>query len=598
MASDITLSSSVRQNLLSLQSTAQLMSMTQNRLATGKKVNSALDNPASFFTSQSLNNRASDLSTLLDSINQAQQTLKAADTGITSLTKLVESAKSLAKQAQQSSAPAATYALNIAGTAIAADTNATATSTSTFTATIAAATASVQSSVAIDATDLATDWADGQTFSLTFGGVTATFESDTGTDGVGAGNIGFTDADELAAAIQSAFGDAVSVSDDGAGNITVAGNFTQSFTVGGSAAAQGTDTAAVDGDTLTINDGTNTATFRKVASGAVAADGTFSNLAELSAAVTASNLTGITAAASGSNLQISAAAGGQFTVGGTLGTDFGFAATAYEATNTTLGALAGQSLTIQVGDEDANTFTFTATTTRADLEEWVGDLELGTGVTASISGAGVLSVTSTSKEKITVNGSNAAVNTALGLTDEDGVHSPTATVPTFSDTRTTYQNQYNDLLKQIDTLASDASYNGINLLNGDELKVAFNEDGSSSLTIKGVSFDSTSLGLTALNGNEFQTNGQIDEVLTKIDAALSSLRTQASKFGSNLTTVQTRQDFTKNMVNNLQVGADALVLADTNEEGANLLALQTRQQLSTTALSLSAQADQAVLRLF
>ncbi len=111
MSSNITLSSGVRQNLLALQSTAALMSSTQNRLATGKSVNSALDNPGNFFTSQSLNNRASDLNSLLDSIGQAQQTLKAADTGLTSLTKLVESAKSIAKQAQQ--APAAgstTYA--------------------------------------------------------------------------------------------------------------------------------------------------------------------------------------------------------------------------------------------------------------------------------------------------------------------------------------------------------------------------------------------------------------------------------------------------------------------------------------------------------
>ena len=76
------------------------------------------------------------------------------------------------------------------------------------------------------------------------------------------------------------------------------------------------------------------------------------------------------------------------------------------------------------------------------------------------------------------------------------------------------------------------------------------------------------------------------------------MRTQASAFGANLTTVQNRQDFTKNLINTLQTGADNLVLADTNEEGANMLALQTRQQLSTTALSLSAQADQAVLRLF
>src|SRR6266566_5240141 len=103
--SDIVLTAGIRQNLLSLQKTASLMSETQNRLATGKKVNSALDNPASFFTSQSLNNRASDLNSLLDSIGQAQQTLSAADTGLTSLTKLVQSAKSIAQQARQAAQP-------------------------------------------------------------------------------------------------------------------------------------------------------------------------------------------------------------------------------------------------------------------------------------------------------------------------------------------------------------------------------------------------------------------------------------------------------------------------------------------------------------
>ena len=128
--------------------------------------------------------------------------------------------------------------------------------------------------------------------------------------------------------------------------------------------------------------------------------------------------------------------------------------------------------------------------------------------------------------------------------------------------------------------------------------MVFNETGTSSLTITGVTFDAAGLGLDAVTGAGFQSDGDIDAVITKLDTALSSLRTQASKFGSNLSTVQTRQDFTKNMVNTLQTGADNLVLADTNEEGANLLALQTRQQLSTTALSLSAQADQAVLRLF
>src|SRR6188508_782917 len=103
--SDIVLSAAVRQNLLALQNTAQLMSLTQNRLATGKKVNTALDNPTNYFTSQALTARASDLNALLDSIGQAQKTLEAANQGITSLTKLVESAKSIAKQARQVTEP-------------------------------------------------------------------------------------------------------------------------------------------------------------------------------------------------------------------------------------------------------------------------------------------------------------------------------------------------------------------------------------------------------------------------------------------------------------------------------------------------------------
>src|SRR3954471_3860305 len=103
MSSGIVLSASVRQNLLSLQSTADLLSTTQNRLATGNKVNTALDNPANFFTAQSLNSRASDINSLLDGIGNGVQILQAANTGITSLQKLVDTAKSLANQALQTS---------------------------------------------------------------------------------------------------------------------------------------------------------------------------------------------------------------------------------------------------------------------------------------------------------------------------------------------------------------------------------------------------------------------------------------------------------------------------------------------------------------
>src|ERR1700726_3758704 len=100
--SDIVLSAAVRQNLLSLQSTAQLLSTTQNRLATGNKVNSALDNPTNFFTASGLNNRASDINNLLDSIGNGVQVLQAANTGITSLEGLVQSAQSVANQVLQS----------------------------------------------------------------------------------------------------------------------------------------------------------------------------------------------------------------------------------------------------------------------------------------------------------------------------------------------------------------------------------------------------------------------------------------------------------------------------------------------------------------
>src|SRR6188472_961928 len=127
--SDIVLSASVRQNLLSLQSTADLLSTTQNRLATGKKVNSALDNPTNFFTAASLDNRASDINNLLDGISNGVQILQAANTGITSLQKLVDTAKSIANQVLQTSTGYSTKA-NVdvtgtgTGTTVASDLNA------------------------------------------------------------------------------------------------------------------------------------------------------------------------------------------------------------------------------------------------------------------------------------------------------------------------------------------------------------------------------------------------------------------------------------------------------------------------------------------
>jgi flagellin len=160
--------------------------------------------------------------------------------------------------------------------------------------------------------------------------------------------------------------------------------------------------------------------------------------------------------------------------------------------------------------------------------------------------------------------------------------------------------QFDAILGQITQLAGDSGFNGINLLastTSTNLTLTLNESGSSSVTVNAVDFSANGL---ALNNsvNNWGGSSDITAASTQLTTALSTLRSQSQAFGSNLSTVQIRQDFTKAMINTLQTGSDSLTLADSNQEGANLLALQTRQQLSTTALSLASQASQAVLRLF
>jgi len=167
--------------------------------------------------------------------------------------------------------------------------------------------------------------------------------------------------------------------------------------------------------------------------------------------------------------------------------------------------------------------------------------------------------------------------------------------------RATLASQYNSLLSQVDLLASDSGLNGINLLGGNDLTITLNETGSSTVTISSVDYTDVSnpSGLNIANStNNWAASSDTDTAAASLTAALTTLRSASQALSSNLQTVQVRQDFTKAMVNTLQTGAANLTLADSNEEGANLLALQTRQQLSTTALSLASQAGQSVLRLF
>jgi flagellin-like hook-associated protein FlgL len=162
-------------------------------------------------------------------------------------------------------------------------------------------------------------------------------------------------------------------------------------------------------------------------------------------------------------------------------------------------------------------------------------------------------------------------------------------------------NQFDSIRSQIAKMARDSGYGGQNLLDGDSLSVEFNEDGTNTLSVSGTNAESTTEGTIAgvtVDAASFDTNTNIEAAISDIDDAVTNLRTEAQKLASNLSTIQIRADFTTQMANTLNTGADNLTLADMNEEGANMLMLQTRQSLGTTSLSMSSQAAQAVLQLF
>ena len=160
--------------------------------------------------------------------------------------------------------------------------------------------------------------------------------------------------------------------------------------------------------------------------------------------------------------------------------------------------------------------------------------------------------------------------------------------------------QYDAIVAQIGSLAKDSGFNGTNLLGNDTLTVTLNETGSSSTAVVGVDYtDATASPLSISNAtNNWADSAAITASGSDLTSALTSLRSESQALGASLSTVQIRQDFTKATISTLQTGSSDLTLADSNQEGANLLALQTRQQLSTTALSLASQADQNVLKLF
>ncbi|MGJ4882458.1 flagellin, partial [Bradyrhizobium sp. HKCCYLRH3097] len=262
--------------------------------------------------------------------------------------------------------------------------------------------------------------------------------------------------------------------------------------------------------------------------------------------------------------------------------------------------LSGKTLTVgATGGGTATSITFGLGTGQVKSLNDLNTALAANNLQATIdSSTGKISITTTNDAASAtigaIGGTSAASSQAFnGLTAAAPVADATAQTQ-----RASLVSQYNNVLAQINTTAADASFNGINLLNGDTLKLTFNETGKSTLSITGVTFNSAGLGLSNLtSGTDFLDNNSANKVIGVLNSASSTLRNEASTLGSNLSVVQVRQDFNKNLINVLQTGSSNLTLADTNEEAANSQALSTRQSIAVSALSLANQSQASVLQL-
>ena len=512
--SGIVLTASVRQNLLSLQSTAELLSTTQGRLASGKKVNTALDNPTNFFTAQGLDNRASDINNLLDAIGNGVQVLQAANTGITSLQKLVDSAKSIASQVLQT--------------------------------TVGYTPRSNVSTAAIP-------------------GATPTNLLGTGTNATITGT-----------AIPGA-----------AAPTTKLSALTTPITAA--------DSLTIDGKTISF---ANTGTGNAVTSAGGTLDLATATVSDLLAAVDLVTGATVPSALAGGALTLSTGTTTALTIGGTAGTLTRLGLT---AGTTQVGAppLSGQTLTIgATGGGTATSIVFGTGIGQVSTLNQLNAALAANHLQAGISPSGVINIVTANEAASSTIGTIGGTATGAGAAF-NGLTAPAPVAdPDSQAARAGLVVQYNNVLNQINTTSGDASFNGINLLNGDTLKLTFNETGKSTLNINGVTFNLAGLALANLNqGVDFLDSGSANRVLTSLNAASTTLRSEASTLGSNLSIVQIRQDFSKNLINVLQTGSSNLTLADTNEEAANSQALSTRQSIAVSALSLANQSQQSVLQL-
>ncbi len=509
---DISLTASMRSNLLSLQNTQSLMDMTQERLSTGKKVNSAIDNPSSYYTSQSLTNRASDLSALLDSMGQGVQTLKAANEGIETITAFTQQAKSVANSARD----------------IANNMKTKVTSTR----------------------DLKADQLVGE------GNIYVDIRADKSTTKV------------TMTGIDTAF----------AGS-TAKGSATFSINVMVDGKAETVDVTQeldIDGSKTKITKESIQAAFD-----AKFGDGKFTiDLA--AAALTVTSNDGQSVMVTGYSKPVITSTSGTITAGPTANTltqDTNIETITISETDTVQDVIDKLNAYQEQLDGANNSAVL-----KAELDPTTNKLVIKASEAADEAGIEIGIATVIPESKV-LQGLDGKIETRAS--DEDAIEQ-----------RNKYVAQFNEILTQINQVAKDSGYKGINLLQENDLKVIFNEDRSSTIEVKGVDASSKGLGLEEIEKGGWNLDKDIDETITYIEDAINELRAMASDFGNNYSIVQTREDFTDNLINVLEEGSDKLVLADMNEEGANMLALQTRQQLAINSLSLASQASQAVLQLF
>lgn len=560
MSSDVVLSAALRNNLQSLQNTQRLIDTTQLRLATGLKVNSALDNPQNFFTAQALNNRAGDLGRLLDGISQSIRTIEEADKGVTALTKLIEQSQSIVQSARDELASSEGEARLVGNVDLRN------TGTGDLVADLG-----IANGATLDI--ITTDDAGNQ--------ITQQVTIDTGDT-----------AYSLAAEITNAFADnengEVKASVTSEGFLSIESKGGRSFRLVDEATTAITQAGL---DALGIGDYFVTETR----TGAATTD--------LTATIVAGNTV--------SSISLYEGAGDLVEAGDAIG---GAGVTYTDADGNTALSLTTGSLGITVTRVDGTTQSSTVVPVAGSFQDFVDSINEDSNLNQLVqaefdSKTGQLRLTSLSDQvanvEINVAGATAADTIGFGFGDPSGNLDPITAGAGAEDISIRFNSStaaldqlaadYNTLRAQIDTLVADAQYRGINLLNGDDLVTFFNENNTSSLRTSGSIFTADGLGITQA---AFRSSEQIELTAAQSRDALSAVRSFGSTLANNLSIIQTRRDFTEGTITTLKAGADDLTVADQNEEGANLLALQTRQQLGVTSLSLAAQSQQSVLRLF